>query len=96
MCGSDCSIENVGIETVLFRLRKKARFGLRSETTHFNPPIRLHKNWPEEDDEDRTRDLTGRNVTSCRRRYCEEVRLDLKCCPQQMLRISFAFHSRDI
>ena len=30
----------------LFRLRKNARFGLRSEIALFNPPIRLHNNWP--------------------------------------------------
>ena len=46
MCGSGCSIEKVGIEKALFRLRKNARFGLRSEIALFNPPIRLHNNWP--------------------------------------------------
>ena len=46
MCGSDCSIEKVGIEKALFRLRKDARFGLRSEIALFDPPIRLRKNWP--------------------------------------------------
>ena len=45
MRGSDCSIVKVGIEKVLFRLRKNARFGLRSEIALFDPPIRLHKNW---------------------------------------------------
>ena len=43
MCGSDCSIEKIGIEKALFRLRKNAQFGLRSEIVLFNPPIRLHK-----------------------------------------------------
>ena len=46
MCGLDCSIEKVGIEKALFRLRKNARFGLRSEIALFDPPVRLHKNWP--------------------------------------------------
>ena len=46
MCGSGCSIEKVGIEKTLSRLRKYARFGLRSEPALFDPPIRLHKNWP--------------------------------------------------
>ena len=31
MRGSDCSIKEVGIEKSFFRLRKRARFGLRSE-----------------------------------------------------------------
>ena len=43
---SDGSIENIGIEKAFFRLRKNARFGLRSEIALFGPPIRLHKNWP--------------------------------------------------
>ena len=47
MRGSDCSIEKVGIEEALFRPRKNARFGLRSEIALFDPPIRLHKNWPQ-------------------------------------------------
>ena len=38
--------KKTGIEKALFRLRKNARFGLRSEITLFDPPIRLHKNWP--------------------------------------------------
>ena len=46
MCGSDCSTEKNGIEKALFRLRKNARFGLRSEIALFDPPIRLQKNWP--------------------------------------------------
>ena len=46
MCGSDCSIEKVGIEKALFRLRKDARFGLRSEIALFDPPIRLRKKCP--------------------------------------------------
>ena len=46
MRGSDCSIENIGIEKTLFRLRKNARFGLWSEITPFDPPLRMHKNWP--------------------------------------------------
>ena len=45
MCGSNCSIEKVGIEKALFRLRKNAPFGLRSEIVLCDPPIRLHKNW---------------------------------------------------
>ena len=45
MRGLNCSIEKVGIEKALFRLRKNARFGLRSEIALFDPPIRLHKNW---------------------------------------------------
>ena len=49
MRGSDCSIEKVGIERVPFRLRKNARFGLGSEIALFDPPIRLHKNWPKAD-----------------------------------------------
>ena len=44
MCGSGCSIEKVGIEKALFRLRKNVRFSLRSETALFDPPIRLRKN----------------------------------------------------
>ena len=46
MCGTDCSIEKIGIEKALFQLLKNARFGLRSEIALFDPPIRLHKNWP--------------------------------------------------
>ena len=46
MCRSDCSIEKIGFEKALFRLRKNTRFGLRSEIALFNPPIRLRKNWP--------------------------------------------------
>ena len=46
MRGSDCSFEKIGIEKALFRLRKNARFGIRSEIALFDPPIRLHKNWP--------------------------------------------------
>ena len=46
MRGSDCSIEKVGIEKALFLLRKNPRFGLRPEIAHFDPPFRLHKNWP--------------------------------------------------
>ena len=46
MCGSDCSIEKIGIEKALFQLHKNARFRLRSEIALFDPPIRLHKNWP--------------------------------------------------
>ena len=49
MHGSDCSIEKGGIEKAFFRLRKNARFGLRSEIALFDPPVRLHKNWPEGD-----------------------------------------------
>ena len=41
---SDCSIEKIGIEKALFRLRKNARFGLRLEIALVDPPIRLHKN----------------------------------------------------
>ena len=44
--GSDCSIEKIGIEKALFRLRKNARFGLRSEIALFDTPIRLQKSWP--------------------------------------------------
>ena len=43
---SDCSIEKVGIEKALFRLLKYTRLGLRSEIALFDPPIRLHQNWP--------------------------------------------------
>ena len=46
MRGSDCSIEKIGIEKILFRVRKNARFGLQSEIALFDPPIRLHRNWP--------------------------------------------------
>ena len=46
MRGSDSSIEKVGIEKALLRLRKNARFSLESEIALFDPPIRLHKNWP--------------------------------------------------
>ena len=45
MCGSDCSIEKNGIEKALFRLRKNARFGLRSEIVLSDPPIPLHVNF---------------------------------------------------
>ena len=48
MCGSDCSIEKIAIEKALFRLRKNTRSGLRSEIALFDPPIRLHRNWPNE------------------------------------------------
>ena len=48
---SDGSIENIGIEKAFFRLRKNARFGLRSEIALFDPPIRLHKNWPQNESE---------------------------------------------
>ena len=47
MRGSDCSVEKVGIEKGLFRPRKNTRFGLRSEIALFDPPIRLHKKWPD-------------------------------------------------
>ena len=46
MRGSDCSIKKNGLEKALFRLRKNARFGLRSEIALFDPLIRLHKKWP--------------------------------------------------
>ena len=36
MCGSDCSIEKVGIEKAPFRLRKNTRFGLK-------PPFSIHR-----------------------------------------------------
>ena len=44
----NCSIEKIGIEKALFRLRKNTRSGLRSEIALFDPPIRLHRNWPNE------------------------------------------------
>ena len=44
MSGSDCSIEKIGIEKALFRLRNNVRFGLRSETALFDPLTRLRKN----------------------------------------------------
>ena len=37
MRGSGCSIEKVRIENALLRLRKNARFGLRSEIALFDP-----------------------------------------------------------
>ena len=46
MRGLDCSIEKLGSRRHFFKLRKNARFGLRSEIALFDPPIRLHNNWP--------------------------------------------------
>ena len=49
MRGSDSSIEKVGIEKALLRLRKNARFSLESEIALFDPPIRLRNNWPNDE-----------------------------------------------
>ena len=53
-CGIGLLDRKMGIEKALFRPRKNARFGLRSEIALFDPPIRLHKielalSWPQTD-----------------------------------------------
>ena len=43
---SGFSVEKSCVEKALFRLRKKARFGVQSKKAVFDGQIRLHKKWP--------------------------------------------------